>query len=361
MSDRFIAADVGTGDAFFLQRDSSTALVDGGQSTGFPRLLHRATNTDAVNILVCTHNDRDHANGILEFLEGGCAADEVWLPATWMEATSRLVDASSEEVESLFSDESEAFPDEVVREESNGLSASHLDEQLEELADNPPRLHVPGFWFPPSLSVPRKRRLAVAKIHPLLEDAFRILAIALAANHRQIPIRWFDTEKQPATSPKASPFLTVLNGEEVKHMARARLSLSGVINLTRANRLSLVLYSPPTEQAPGVLFCADSGLGGIALVADPGMIVTAPHHGAADPENVAAYQYLDATGTAASPPSWQFVRSDNWNAARPCQEYLARPLRFCTRCRGQKGRSQHVVFNGSRGGWSPHAAPCACI
>jgi beta-lactamase superfamily II metal-dependent hydrolase len=37
-----------------------------------------------VDIVVCTHNDADHANGILGFLEAGLRCKEVWLPGRWL-------------------------------------------------------------------------------------------------------------------------------------------------------------------------------------------------------------------------------------------------------------------------------------
>ncbi|MBS7616204.1 hypothetical protein KEJ45_03275 [Candidatus Bathyarchaeota archaeon] len=41
--------------------------------------------------MVCTHNDSDHASGVLGFLKGGLIAKEVWLPASWMDRPSDLI------------------------------------------------------------------------------------------------------------------------------------------------------------------------------------------------------------------------------------------------------------------------------
>lgn len=91
MSKRFIAIGVAQGDAFFLEcPDVITALIDGGRSVGgFPSQFQRATKRDRVDVLVCTHNDADHANGIIGFLQAGLGCTEVWLPASW---TDRLED-----------------------------------------------------------------------------------------------------------------------------------------------------------------------------------------------------------------------------------------------------------------------------
>ena len=45
-----------------------------------------ATGADGASVVVCTHNDADHANGILGFLEAGLRCGEVWLPGRWLEA-----------------------------------------------------------------------------------------------------------------------------------------------------------------------------------------------------------------------------------------------------------------------------------
>jgi len=87
---RFVAIGVGQGDAFFLDTGGDTILVDGGRSIeGFPAQFQKATKRECVDILVCTHNDADHACGVLGFLRGGLTCREVWLPGSW---TDRLED-----------------------------------------------------------------------------------------------------------------------------------------------------------------------------------------------------------------------------------------------------------------------------
>lgn len=54
------------GESFLLQRDGKNILVDGGFSSS--RLIRalQATNVDVnqLDIVVCTHADRDHAGGL---------------------------------------------------------------------------------------------------------------------------------------------------------------------------------------------------------------------------------------------------------------------------------------------------------
>ena len=66
---RFVAIPVGQGDAFYLDRGEWSVLVDGGRSKNtFGATFQTTTGATAVDVVVCTHNDADHANGILGFL-----------------------------------------------------------------------------------------------------------------------------------------------------------------------------------------------------------------------------------------------------------------------------------------------------
>jgi beta-lactamase superfamily II metal-dependent hydrolase len=79
MNVRFIAIGVAQGDAFFLEcPEVFTVLIDGGRSVGgFASQFQRVTERDRVDVLVCTHNDADHANGIIGFLQSGLGCTEV--------------------------------------------------------------------------------------------------------------------------------------------------------------------------------------------------------------------------------------------------------------------------------------------
>jgi len=81
---RFIAIPVGKGDAFYLATKSGSVLVDGGGSEKtFKKLFQKFTEKNRVDVLIATHNDADHANGVLGFLRAGLGCEEVWLPGRW--------------------------------------------------------------------------------------------------------------------------------------------------------------------------------------------------------------------------------------------------------------------------------------
>jgi phosphoribosyl 1,2-cyclic phosphodiesterase len=57
----------------------------------WPQQFQIAAKRNHVNVLTYTHNDSDHANGVLGLLKAGLTADEVWLPASWMGRLEDLI------------------------------------------------------------------------------------------------------------------------------------------------------------------------------------------------------------------------------------------------------------------------------
>jgi hypothetical protein len=89
---RFVAIPVAQGDAFFLDHRSWSVLVDGGRSiNSFSTVFQNSTHVDSVDVLVCTHNDADHANGVIGFLESALQCHEVWLPGRWLRALPEVL------------------------------------------------------------------------------------------------------------------------------------------------------------------------------------------------------------------------------------------------------------------------------
>jgi len=57
----FIALGVGGGDAFLIDREGETILVDGGlENESFPDLVRNDGGVAHLDVALCTHNDADH-------------------------------------------------------------------------------------------------------------------------------------------------------------------------------------------------------------------------------------------------------------------------------------------------------------
>ena len=140
-SDRFIALNVGSGDAFYLERRDErgefSCLVDGGLRKNFAQRFQEVTECEQVDVVVCTHNDIDHTNGLIDFFNKGGKAKECWLPATWMQPLQIMLEDPQLALEQLLrADQGEQIPETEVRRAGEEVSAKQLKRSLEEKADS---------------------------------------------------------------------------------------------------------------------------------------------------------------------------------------------------------------------------------
>jgi hypothetical protein len=362
-------------------------------------MFQTMTGSGSVNILVCTHNDADHANGVIGFLESGLECEEIWLPGRWLNALSgvlrpftdvfvRLAEEVAQEnlAEDLehqpwegktpLEQLAERLPDRLQdRETDDGtpLGEDGWPESLREGLERAeswdssagwPWLVDPRLWlqivhaFPPYASIgPARTRL----LWSVIEAARKIRAIAIAAFHCGIPVRWFEYDCNRPGGGCAQ--LEPLNARAIARFRPFTGLLLHFLALTVSNKESLVFWSPGTDDFPGVLFTADSDLNNVQLPRDiAGAIATAPHHGSE--ANANAYAAVAAACDAAS---LKWVRSDGRYRSRPGLSYLkVAGRRLCTLCRLPGGRSstkRPVHLFSRQGGWIRHrtTAKCACV
>ena len=392
---RFIALPVGQGDAFFLETDKGSVLVDGGRAIdGFATLFREHTGRDDVDILVVTHNDADHANGVLGFLKAGFRCREIWLPGRWAEVlphvlrpweevvyilipqVERAIAELGERLEVLPGEtlleryaetlENQRFENVDERERGEELEFGEsgwpplLISQLEQAAEEEdfwgflwPPFSPPRLWLGSHLELYRyyQQRLFVEAI----VAAKRIRQIAIEAFHRGIPVRWFEFD--PMNSGGGLAWLQPLNSRQVVRVRRIPAeTLFHIIALTVYNRESLVFWVLPPYAGPGVLFTADSDLGSVCLPSLDGAIVTAPHHGSE--ANKRVYKIIPEHTTNVT-----WVRSDGRFRKRPCKDYINAPGRkFCTLCRNPKFLKQAVRLFSDSQAWSryPDVRSCVC-
>jgi hypothetical protein len=394
---RFTAIPVAQGDSFLLERDDFTVLVDGGRSRlAFPRMFQTITQAYRVDVVICTHNDADHSKGILGFLEAGLRCDEVWLPGRWLTTLpdvlmpfGEVVAELTREIEgSSVGSSAEPWPAGISplesyaeringeftkgRESNDGPDVGQSGwpepyvqmleqaEPWESVFEVPVRLRQVWLYLlfsycqrldPPALQL----------LWSAIDAANRIRAIAVAAFHRGIPVRWF--EFNVAAPSGGRPALSPLNSRAIAKVQPRVGSLLWALALTESNKESLVFWSEPTNQQPGVLFTADSGLEGIRLPTPlRHAIVTAPHHGS--DMNASAYARV-ATVAPQDSSSITWVRSDGNYSTRPGKAYLSlSSRRLCTLCRLGPFRSsvKQAVRLFSRGGvWTRNRATAKCL
>lgn len=373
-----IALPVGQGDAFFLRREKFTALVDGGKSrTGLPDLFRTLVKHPGVDVLVCSHNDADHANGVLGFLESELRCGEVWLPDLWNDRLDDLLDRPSEFGRELIENVArQELPGDVENRPSRvleGLGDIFADGELERQEDNLDNLRRAA---PRSLksredndelememvaTLGWRRHWGWAGRRGQLIDeavgaASRIRAIALCAADRGLPIRWFK-HSGSSTSGGISKILVPINAQERVRRPRPKVTALRYLSLSVSNRLSLAFCSPSDENWPGVVFTTDSDLRDCGTIpCGLGAIVTAPHHGAE--ANKRVYQRLH--DSKLEKVIW--IRSDGNFASRPGPAFLGEVDRYCTLCRNGKGTKQTLHFRLNGGRWSAGATrACTCL
>ncbi|APZ92130.1 MBL fold metallo-hydrolase [Fuerstiella marisgermanici] len=380
MKSRFVAIPVGQGDGFFYQDQNTSLLVDGGRSVrAIATQFQTALSRTKLDILICTHNDADHANGVLGLLESGIQCREVWLPGRWTERLKDLLANPYDFSRELYGDWQAAHEDldkvgtldeygdilaiEDQRAEENeqpneideGTDETLLDALENASAESDSLVPADYFFeFGPCPWIPYGPRGAKI-LADAVEAAARIRSIALAAFHVGATIRWFEYGNgQPVQHSTILP----LNCREIVKVRRLDARALKYLALTKANKESLVFSVPPTDANPGVVFSADSDFDfSFNLNSNSEYLVTAPHHGAES--NANAYTQL-----ASVMNNGTFVRSDGKYRSRPGKSFLKLPSkrRFCTLCRGVDVPKQTLEFEGDASGWNatPAVRSCAC-
>lgn len=375
--DKFIAINVNQGDAFYLERSCKKILVDGGRSRlGFPVQFERVVGNEALDVVVCTHADADHINGLIGFYESGLKSKEIWLPGTW---TSRLGDLLKqprqffdEVIESIneqnlgdvrgledYYEKKELFYRDKISagKEEGEINISELYEAVEASQDLFPLFYnkwfLIDFW-------PYRSLENYGLIVDAIDTATKIRDLAVLAYHAGARIRWFQYQKRDAIS-GGEAFLKPANSTEIMRI-RKHISALEYLALSKANKESLVFYSPGNDSSGDVLFCADSDLSFQQPLPSisQNSIITSPHHGSE--HNRCAYERLDKHGYLSDKSI--VVRSDGRFIKRPGETYKRLKLkRICTLCRHPEAEGQNIVFTSAGKGWRKKngLAWCHCI
>lgn len=384
-----MALPVGQGDAFYLERNGKSILVDGGKGRkNFSTLFTKHTKKDSVDILACTHNDADHANGVLGFLESGLECGEVWLPKFWLDVLPAILKPFHEflppiakEINGIsdmfFANEQQNTLEQLSLEKytidsGNELNLQGEPEQIEKdgwTKSTASILEEAGEWryelynhefhllfYHRLLKSPEKLNLLSSAI----EAADRIRNIALAAYGSGIPVRWFEFSSGKISS-IGTNILEPLNAKEVTYLRPSNQSILKALALTVANKESLVFWAPKRGDLPGVLFTADSDLENTYLPNESDFqnaLVTSPHHGSES--NYTAYCKVNtAAGENSNTITW--IRSDCKSRKRPGATFRQQTRRYCTLCNYSTHQKQTIKLTLSGGAWIPNCCiKCSC-
>lgn len=362
--DKFISIGVNQGDSFYLEREGKKILIDGGRSMlGFSSQFERTVGIKNVDVIVCTHADADHINGLIGYFESGLTSKELWLPGKW---TSRLQDLL---------EHPEYFCVEILKQIENsknceGIDLENLCEcevikdtyQDEQMYQDVNLEHIGQIIEKSSENDFFEKQIGISYCHnfvfrePVKQNLFldaidtaeKIRKLAVVAYHSGTKIRWFEFESSILNS-GGEAYLVPVNSKEIFRVSKPMSALL-YLSVSKSNKQSLVFYSPSFDNKTDVLFCGDSDLSFAQKIPTIGStaIITSPHHGSEHNKN--AYKRLKNYELLTDKTI--FVRSDGKFAKRPGNTYKnIKSKKICTLCRHPEAEKQNVEFASSTSGW----------
>lgn len=380
MITRFTALPVGQGDSFFYQNENISLLVDGGLSRKrLPDLIRHSLKVDKIDVVICTHNDADHAQGLVGLLESWpVPIHEIWLPGCWSYKLKQLVENEEEflyelgenivqlDEEDTYKLENLKFPPEIITNNEDQILESNNDlleiceESKASVLETIPYIYCRSrfFYFYFELCEnPGKQALFMEAI----EAASRIREIARLAYNQGVTIKWFDfLEFQKYGQPHGGKrnILEPVNAREV--LAKSyNITPLEYLYLSVVNKQSLVFLAFESSDHPSVLFTADSDLDFNIQHSTHGipMVITAPHHGSEDNKN--AYKAIQLWHT--NPNQLVWVRSDCKSKKRPGLTFLQTSgNRFCTLCNRGNLSKQTIKLINQNSSWNPSNGVRSC-
>lgn len=357
---KLTALPVNVGDSFLVRDGDKIILVDGGMNKQHILQLLNQEHIphNHIDLLVCTHYDADHINGIIGILQSNkFTFKELWLPEilgsigyTLSKKIRELFKDLREDKVHIKSEDSECESIFALQEDNEANHGSKENNSFEDIdtkvldafVDYPHFRYFELFWHYYDSDINYKMMLTLNSTVSLISNAL----------HSGAYIRWFKysgyTHKTygfDLYSENALQTDITLYNSKLFFLALYHLSLSDI------NKYSLV-YMYHKENLPDVLFSADSGLDfylqSVAL--KDNSIVTAPHHGSSANDN--AYQKISGNNLI-------FVRSDRSQQKRPGQGYLNQTHRYCTICRNKTAK-QKIELNYNGSAFTTSARVCIC-
>lgn len=377
MSPRFVALPVPKGDAFLFEGDNTFLIDAGANKQRVLQLFRKHAHAPDIDVLVCTHNDSDHAQGVPGLLgQSWPRVGEIWLPAEFKESLEESLKLGVAGTVKLLEDITDGTPidaaadDDVARRDDSAAKDPSADrkpaaepvtaalgahaERLRERIVAKVGVGMLRRPFGASVAESASAGLTLSRATALRAMA-NIADIAKAAFKHNVPVVWLrHVDHQVRGVPYSRHGLTVINAVRV---ARSRPQpLLRLVALTLQNRRALVLRAR-VDDVHDVLFCSDSRLEFQTRAFTGVSVFTAPHHGS--PSNDVAYQWLPTTTSIA-------VRSDRQVAAgnaTPTTKYSPGcSTRACTRCRASTRSDQAVEATFAGGAWtlSKTTLRCTC-
>ncbi len=359
---KFTALPVNVGDSFLLRTENKVVLVDGGMNKQHILTLLRKEKipNNHIDLLICTHYDADHINGIIGILKSQkYSFKELWLP----EILGSIGYTLSKKIGELFGDlRNNGFSidkgdqddplvfnqyetNEISAESSSNNSFEKIDnEVLSNIDKTILNWHDELLWY--------LNNIYPTSQHKMISSAKSVASLISNSLSSGAYIRWFKYQGKEVHNTYGFNMYCENAIQTDITVFNSRLFFLALyeISLSKINKYSLV-YMHRKDGVPDVLFTADSDLSFYSkqVALKDNSIVTSPHHGSSA-NNVA---YAKITGA-----NLTYVRSDRSQQSRPGKEYLKNKNRYCTICRNIT-QKQKIEFN-FNGIFTTNARVCRC-
>ena len=389
---KFHALEVGSGDAFLLEnleKNEWRCLFDAGGAKKRIVDLLKEKGINKLNLAICSHNDKDHANGFLGLLDkkSGIDIDEIWLPGTW----APIIDFVKKygipacEIELYYDQykesirkrditpfnfynnyDSKKIPKNLIEEYISCINKEFCTELNRENNRKNNLLSYERLWkyycnrtcnlfssvIPASNYNVNQLLISNNRIKEPHVNLNNILEIARLAYLKKCKIKWYEPATISTYNKPSNGFLA-LNSKEIVEIREITDSKDFVffLALTMENIYSLV-FEYYYDNIPIVRFSADSDC--TCQSVDPYnniIIVTAPHHGSEANANV----YIMIKGKDII-----WVRSDRIRSKRPCQEFKNMNDKYCLACL-KHGFKKEICFEYYGKNWhNINGQTCLC-
>ncbi|MHA7097718.1 MBL fold metallo-hydrolase [Priestia megaterium] len=373
------------GDAFLVERRDFTLLVDGGEDPDFgknfmdhirnrrlskglkKRIPNYGKREYKIDLLVCTHEDSDHVNGIISLLEQDYISVLcVWLPVLWKEILCLILDnnvgcyALIEFIKAKIRNQKNNYP-------KDQETLDELEKELEKMGDfdiekSLNQLKQISTSYNNLISFLCQNKINSSKDFTSLflnrnKDIMELISkvvhiAALAKLGKGAKVEWLTYNPKTSYTPVKSSSVTCLS-----HNIIAKGSTSTLVGHRRGHKIndeSIVCLSKGKGTIePDILFCADSKLSDIDIgfikSLNKNCLITVPHHGAYSNDDT-----LDKLIKNSNRSIW--VRGDS-TRIKMGNKFLslsrnARMLNkkrvFCTECRKYKRTGRSYSSHGSQ-------------
>ena len=350
---KFTALPVKEGDSFLLETSRKKILVDTGLDENECRDFILNKNIDRLDLVIITHYDKDHVNGLFNLLKSKISITEVWLP----EIIGRISKSVKQNENNLLK---------RIIEYRSQFKEDKLEIIVHTISTNNVR-HIE------ILEIANESNKLVSIIHPSKEDNGNnkkwkekidneiicltqldsdIIIAYINKNHikkiceivdvckKKTNIRWLKYTGEYKVE-KLSPNMNVfgMNCKENKNIKEYSNDIETILQLSNINRESLV-FKYNFGRGPNILFSSDSGFEFLNVNQKIDLynnsLVTASHHGSGDKLNLKTYNLVSGNNLI-------YIRSDKLNKYRPCWKYTKLEKKYCTVCNYPPNNTKNEV------------------